>query len=47
MIQSVFLVLTGGLEGPVWLVCMAAAVFLMFCFLRIICGHSMIWRAWR
>nr|WP_305135445.1 GHKL domain-containing protein [uncultured Schaedlerella sp.] len=40
LIQSVFLVLTGGLEGPVWLMCMAAAVFLMFCFLRISCGSS-------
>ena len=40
LVQSVFLVLTGGLEGPVWLVCMAAAVFLMFCFLRISCGTS-------
>lgn len=35
LIQSVFLVLTGGQDGPVWLLCMAAAVFLMFCFLRI------------
>ena len=40
LVQSVFLVLTGGLEGPVWLMCMAAAVFLMFCFLRISCGSS-------
>lgn len=40
LIQSVFLILTGGLEGPVWLMCMAAAVFLMFCFLRISCGSS-------
>lgn len=40
LVQSVFLVLTGGLEGPIWLVCMAAAVFLMFCFLRISCGTS-------
>ena len=40
LVQSVFLVLTGGLDGPVWLMCMAAAVFLMFCFLRISCGSS-------
>lgn len=40
LIQSVFLVVTGGLEGPIWLVCMAAAVFLMFCFLRICCETS-------
>lgn len=39
-VQSVFLVLTGGLDGPIWLVCMAAAVFLMFCFLRINCETS-------
>lgn len=36
-VQSAFLVLTGGLDGPIWLVCMAAAVLLMFCFLRINC----------
>ena len=40
LVQSVFLVLTGGRDGPVWLMCMAAAVFLMFCFLRISCGSS-------
>lgn len=40
LVQSVFLVLTGGLDGPVWLMCMATAVFLMFCFLRISCGSS-------
>jgi hypothetical protein len=40
LVQSVFLILTGGLDGPVWLMCMAAAVFLMFCFLRISCGSS-------
>lgn len=37
LIQSAFLVLTGGLDGPVWLLCMAVAVFLMFCFLRFSC----------
>lgn len=35
VLQSAFLVLTGGLDGPLWMLCMAAAVFLMFCFLRI------------
>ena len=39
-VQSAFLILTGGLDGPIWMVCMAAAVFLMFCFLRISCGAS-------
>lgn len=38
--QSAFLVLTGGLEGPLWMMCMAIAVFLMFCFLRINCETS-------
>lgn len=40
LLQSAFLILTGGLDGPVWLLCMAAAVFLMFCFLRISCDTS-------
>ncbi|MCI9439669.1 MAG: GHKL domain-containing protein [Ruminococcus sp.] len=40
MIQSFFLVFTGGLDGPLWMLCMAAAVFLMFCFLRVSCDIS-------
>ena len=38
--QSVFLIFTGGLEGPLWMLCMMTAVFLMFCFLRTSCDAS-------
>lgn len=37
LVQSAFLVLTGGLDGALWMLCMAAAVLLMFCFLWICC----------
>lgn len=42
LIQSVFLISTGGLEGPLWMLCMAAAVLLMFCFLLISCDISVV-----
>lgn len=40
LIQSAFLVCTGGLDGPLWMLCMAVAVFLMYCFLCISCDIS-------
>lgn len=37
LVQSAFLVLTGGLDGSLWMLCMASAVLLMFCFMWICC----------
>ena len=38
VIQSTFMVVTDGFEGIAWNLCMAAAVLLMFCYIRVCTG---------